>query len=186
MSAQQNTGRVCKCGCGASLDDLGPTAIWARGCSAKKKHVQDAKRRWEANRRERRRVRKAQTFVTRLGIAARVGIERVPLRCKLCCDDPSNRSPYREADSESGYGDVVTFVGRDVYVVMDGISTHQGWVCRGCGEPYEAAPPIELPSLYHSSAAMAVDHGALHGYQGCKPQEGDVSLQHQKRKAPPK
>lgn len=166
MSAAQRTGRSCSCGCGASLDDMGPTAKWARGCNATKSRTRAAKRKWEEKRQRNRTAHQYPTFVCKLP-NGQVRAPRIPLACKLCCDDPSNRSPEREADSESGDGDSLRFVGFEML---------GRWACRGCGELYAPEPPPERISLYHSSAAIAVDHGVLHGYQGAIAKQGDVSL----------
>lgn len=174
MSAQQNPGRYCKCGCGRSLADMGPTAVWARGCSSKIARSREYKQKWEAKRRVNLRAGMYPTTVRHSAEERIIAAERERIHCKWCCDDPSNRSPHREADHETHGGYESSFVG----FVLNGV-----WRCRVCWKRYADPEPIERGSLYHSPAAMAVDLSDMYGYQPAVLSQGDVSLSYPKAKA---
>lgn len=172
MSAAQSTGRKCHCGCMASLDGMGLTAKWARGCNAQKARARAYKKKWEEMRIERRKAHMHPIFVRRTHEEREEAKGRPRIKCKLCCDDPSNRSPHREADPDPGNTYGIKYVGE----VWRG-----EWRCRSCYEPYGEPEPIEQGSLYHSSAAMAVDLSNMYGYQAAILSQGDVSLSHPRK-----
>lgn len=164
MAAEQIVGRVCACGCGASLDGMHRSAKWFPACRDRivreRKKESHRKRSLESRRANRSRsLERLQLQRGSLTHGAWRVIERhEPVKnrrqyvCLVCFGMPWARRPDRLSEGRPGF---------EKPVVDD------TGLCRGCGEAWEPEPAPEPMSLLSSSAGTAVRHGQLHGTDVC-------------------
>jgi hypothetical protein len=150
--AAQPIGRICACGCGASIDNRPTNSIRTRECQARFDN-QKRKERWMRGEDPGRVHRRKPTNVS-LRVRTRLMLSELPPRkqkpCLVCCGMPWARLPTRVTEGHSGFpGDPVT---------------GDNGLCRGCGEPYAPEPPPSNDPVISSSAGVCERAAATHGY----------------------
>lgn len=171
MAAEQLTGRVCACGCGASLEDRHVLTVYTRDCRERLKQERDvARHRAKAKQRRERLGHKAlHPMAAAVWRGTTNDYAHVPtLKCQVCCDMPWARLSTRSVkDGEGGIRPVADRHGS----------------CRGCGGKYAPEPPPERGSLIRSSAGTAQKAHEFWGYQPNPSRGGQSKAYREPKKA---
>lgn len=149
MAAEQQSGRVCQCGCGRPIERKRKNAVLRIDCRARRDSQLHAARH-AVRRKKQNEERLALNQCQRRSIS-RVSWRDDPNRrqalCRMCFGMPWARAPYRYNESTA-------------YALIP--VSDESMRCSGCGEPWAPEPPVALQDTLSSSAGMVARHGDLH------------------------